>query len=211
MPHNFKIKNNKKGFTIVETIVTIFIFGIIMMGTTLLLRNIFATSRQQSTQIDTTDQARKVANSFINEIRNCAYGVDGAYPINQASDTQIIFFSTAPKGNGTVSRVRYYISNGILYKGITNPSGTPLAYNVNTETSTAILSSLSLGVNPLFYYYDGNYDGTTSPLTQQVNINQVKFVKINLIVLKQVVQGSANTFTVSGGATIRNLKTNLGN
>jgi prepilin-type N-terminal cleavage/methylation domain-containing protein len=199
------------GFTLVETLMTIFIFGIIMLGTTLMLRGFFINNRQQTVALNNIDQARRIANTFMNELRNSSYGVGGAYPVGEASDTQIVFYSTAPLGNGTVSRVRYYISSGILYKGITNPSGNPLVYNLGTETVKTLLTSMSLGVNPLFYYYDGNYNGSTNPLTQQVNINSVKFVKMNLIVLSQSVQSGTTTFTVSGGAALRNLKTNLGN
>lgn len=200
-----------KGFTLVETVVTIFIFGLLMTGTTLMLKAILTNSRQQALGIGNVDQARRIASNFVNELRNGTYGINGAYPINQASDTQIIFFSTAPKGDGTVSRIRYYMSGGILYKGIINPSGNPLSYNTATETITPLFSSLSLGSNPLFYYYDGNYSGTSSPLAQQVNINQVKFVKINLIVLKQDVTNGQTTNTITAAASLRNLKTNLGN
>jgi prepilin-type N-terminal cleavage/methylation domain-containing protein len=206
---SIKIKNNR-GFTLIETVVTIFIFGVLMMGITLLLRNILVTSQTRNAGLGNVEQARRVASTFVNELRNSAYGVNGAYPINQAGDTQIIFFSTAPKNDGTVSRVRYYISGNTLYKGIINPSGSPSGYS-GSETSTTLLSNLSLGSNPLFYYYDGNYNGTTSALAQQVNINQVKFVKINLIVLKQDVMKGTTTTTVSAGANVRNLKTNLGN
>ena len=182
-----------------------------MAGTTLILKNILVNSKQQALGIGNVDQARRIASIFVNEIRNSAYGVNGAYPINETSDAQIVFFSTAPKGDGTVSRFRYYTSGGILYKGVTNPSGNPLSYNTGTETITTLLSTLSLGSNPLFYYYDGNYNGNTSALTQPVNINQVKFVKINMIVLKQDVRNSTATNTITAGASIRNLKTNLGN
>ena len=70
---------------------------------------------------------------------------------------------------------------------------------------------MSMGGNPLFSYYDGNYNGSGSPLSQPVNINVIRFVKINLTVLKDVTPNSTNTFTVTAGASIRNLKTNLGN
>jgi prepilin-type N-terminal cleavage/methylation domain-containing protein len=208
-----KLFNNnlEKGFTLVETMVVIFVFGIVASGTTLMLKNIFVNVRQQSMSMDNVDLARKAANNFVNEMRNASYGANGAYPINQAGDTQIIFFSTAPKGNGTVSRVRYYISGSTLLKGIIDPTGTPGTYNTANEVITTVLKNLSLGSNPLFYYYDGNYSGSGNALTQQVNINLVKFVKINLTVLKQISPNNNSTFTVNAGGAIRNIKTNLGN
>lgn len=192
-----------------ETLVTIFIFGLIITGTTLILKNILVNGKQQTLALNNIDQARRIANTFENELRNSTYGINGAYPISEASDNQLIFFSTIPLGDGTISRVRYFISNGILYKGITNPSGS--TYNTTTEKVSELLNTVALGNNPLFYYYDGNYDGSTNPLIQQVNINNVKFIKINLVVLKQTDQNSTSTFIVNGGTTIRNLKNNLGN
>lgn len=210
MKINFK-KNNKSGFTLVETLFTIFIFTILMLGTTLMMKDIFSVSKQQYGVLTNVDQARRIANTFVNELRNAAYGANGAYPINEVSDNQIIFFSTAPKNDGTISKVRYYITGNTLYKGVTNPAGNPSSYTGQPETITTLTSDLILGGSPLFYYYNGDYNGTGNALTQPANINVVKFVRINLVVLKELVQGSNNTFTVSAGASIRNLKTNLGN
>jgi prepilin-type N-terminal cleavage/methylation domain-containing protein len=148
---NIEKRHINRGFTLIETLVVIFIFGIIMIGTTEMVRSILVSGRQDTLALNNVDQARRIANNFANELRNSTYGVNGSYPINQASDTQIIFFSTLPLRNGTASRIRYYISNGILYKGVTNPTGS--VYNQSNETSTALLSSLSLSGNPLFYYY----------------------------------------------------------
>jgi len=206
-----KTKFNQSGFTLMETLVTIFIFSILMLGTTLMIRDIFSVSRQQYGVLTNVNQAIIISNTFANEFRNGAYGANGAYPINQAVDNQIIFFSSAIKKDGTISKIRYYISGNTLYKGITNPGGSPLSYNGQTETITTLSTEMSMGSSPLFYYYDGNYNGTGNPMTQPVNINVVKFVKINLIVLKELTQNSSNTFTVIAGASMRNLKTNLGN
>jgi prepilin-type N-terminal cleavage/methylation domain-containing protein len=201
----------QSGFTLVETILTIFIFGILMMGTTLMIRDIFQVSEQQSGILSNTNQATIISDNFANEIRNATYGANGAYPINQAADNQIIFYSTATNNNGTASEIRYYISGNTLYKGVTNPGGNPLSYVGQTEKITTLSTQMSMGGNPLFSYYDGNYNGNGNPLSQPVNINVIRFVKINLTVLKDVTPNSTNTFTVTAGASIRNLKTNLGN
>ena len=182
-----------------------------MLGTTLMIKDIFTVSEQQNGVLSNTNQATIISDTFVNELRNATYGANGAYTINQATDNQIIFFSTAPKHDGTVSQIRYYIVGNNLYKGITNPGGTPLSYVGQTETITNLSTQMSMGANPLFYYYDGNYNGNGNPLTQPVNINAVRFIKINLIVLKDLTPNGSSTFTVITGASIRNLKTNLGN
>lgn len=199
------------GFTLIETVMTIFIFTIIMLGTSLMLKNLLVSNQQQMLIMNDVNQARTVANSFVKELRNATYGVNGAYPINQATNTQLIFFSTAIQNNGTISKIRYYVLNNTLYKGVTNPSGNPLDYNGGTEVITPQINQVSLGADPLFYYYDGNYNGSGNPLANPVNLNQIKFIKINLMVLKELSATSSTTYTVSAGASIRNLKTNLGN
>lgn len=116
-----------------------------------------------------------------------------------------------PGGNGTVSQIRYYISGNTLYKGVTNPGGSPLTYVGQTEKVTPLITQMSMGASPLFSYYDGTYNGTGNALTQPVNINVIRFIKINLTVLKATTPTNTSTFTVTSGASIRNLKTNLGN
>ena len=208
------MKNKQRrqaGFTLIETLLTIFIFGLLMMGTTLMIKDIFAVSDQQNGILSNTNQATIISSAFANELRNATYGANGAYPINQATDNQLIFYSTTPSGNGIVSQIRYYFSGNTLYKGITNPGGSPLSYVGQTEKIITLATQMSMGSNPLFYYYDGTYNGTGNPLIEPININAIRFIKINLIVAKDLTPADKSTFTVTAGASIRNLKTNLGN
>jgi len=198
------------GFTLIETLLTIFIFGLLMLGTTLMIKNIFGLSEQQNGILSNTNQATIISSAFASEIRDANYGANGAYPINQAGDNQLIFFSTGTNNSGIVSKIRYYISGNTLYKGVTNPGGSPLSYTGQPETITTLSNQMSMGANPLFYYYDGNYNGNGDPLVQPVNIDVIRFIKINLIVLKDVTNNSNSTFTITTGASIRNLKNNLG-
>lgn len=199
------------GFTLAETLVTISIFSIIMLGTTLLLKNILSNNRQQYSVLTNVDQANLIANNFVNDLRNAAYGANGAYPISQVSTTQVTFFSTAPRDNGTISKIRYYITGNTLYKGVTDPAGSPPSYTGQTEIVSTLSTNMSLGGNPLFSYYDGSYNGSGNALSSPFNINQIKFIKMNLTILRQLTQNSSATFTVNTGASIRNLKNNLGN
>ena len=204
-------QKNNSGFTLVETLVTIFIFTIIMIGTTMLAKAIFSTSNQQNLALDIVDRARLAIAGFTNEIRNSTSGNDGSFALNQASDSQIIFYSTYGATGTKVNRIRYFISGTTLYKGIIVPTGTPLVYNSASEATTTVITGIASTTAPLFYYYDSNYAGTSTPLSQPVNLNNVKFVKINLILQTQDVRNSTTTFSIAVGATIRNLKTNLGN
>ena len=202
--------NKIKGFTLVETFVVVFIFSIIMLGTTAMIRNIFLTSTQQALALDSVDQARIVLTNFANEVRNAANANNGAYPLNRADDSELIFFSTYGASGSNINRIHYYLSNNNLYKGVIIPTGSPATYNLSSESSIQVLKNIS-ATGPLFSYYDESYAGTSTPLTQPININQINFVQINLTIFKQDVRNSTSTFSLSVGATLRNLKTNLAN
>ncbi len=197
------------GFTLIEIIVVIGIMGLISTGVIALVSSVFVQSTKQGTSIADTDQARKLSMKFTQELRNGIYGENGAYPLNSAGNQEIIFFSDV-NNDGLVDRVRYYLSNGSLYKGVVVPTGTPYTYNLANEVATKIQSNVANGSNPLFYYYTDTYDGTSgTALAQPVNVAQVNFVKLSLTIYNKA--ASANTtYTITGGSSIRNLKTNLG-
>ena len=202
----------KNGFTLIEVVVTIAIFTVLIFGVATILNDIFIKSNQQLTALSNIDQARSALNTFTNEIRDAVIGSDGSYPIIEAGDYEIIFFSNYKVSNGKIARVRYYISNGTLYKGTTLPTGSPPSYNLSSETITSIASGIANGSSPIFYYYDGSYDGTSNNfIAQPININQIRYVKINLSVLNNMTPQSNSTFSVTAGATVRSLKDNLGN
>ena len=197
----------QRGFTMVEMIITIFIFTMLAVGVISLVSNLFTTSNKQSALLGDTDQARKIANNFTSQLRTASTGADGSFSLNSAGDQQIIFFSTG--GGAVVNRYRYFISGTNLKAGIIVPVNN--AYNANSETVTTVQADLANGANPLFFYYDGTFNGTGGSLAQPINVTAVRFVKINLVVTNKAGLTGASTFTVSAGATIRNLKDNLGN
>lgn len=201
----------QKGSTLMELVIVLSIFAFLVLVTATTLINVFSGSNQGVSALSNVDQARLVSSQFTNEIRNAIVGVDGSYQLNTAGDNQIIFYSKAPFDGATINRVNYYLSSNILYKGITVPSGTPQIYNLANEYKIIVQRDVVNQGTPIFSYYDGNYDGTTNPLTQPINVNSVKFIKINLMVLNQTQAQSTSKFSISTGATIRNLKNNLGN
>ncbi|MEK7659018.1 MAG: prepilin-type N-terminal cleavage/methylation domain-containing protein [Patescibacteria group bacterium] len=208
---NAILKNKSSGVTLIELLVAISIFTVLIFFIASMIPNIFTNSKQQLLSLDNVDYSRLVTSQFVNEIRNATTGEDGSYPLNQADDSQIVFYSKAASSGTTVNKIRYYLSGNTLYKGVIIPTGSPLTYNVSSEILKIAQSGVANGSNPLFYYYDGNYNGSTNALSQPINVNLVKFVKINLMILKEVKAQDTSVFSISAGAAIRNLKTNLGN
>ncbi len=196
------------GFTLIEMLVTIAVYGLVIIAAADLLRLLLVNTGQQALSINALDAARKTESDFTDALRDASYGVDGSYPVIQASSSQIIFFSPFGYGSSVV-RIRYFVSGTTLYRGITQPSGS--AYNLATEAVTPVLQNLSATTTQVFQYYSGTYAGTSSPLAQPVNLNSVTYVQMSLLVPLDEVRNSTSTFLVTTGASIRNLKTNLGN
>ena len=211
MIYDIRFKQAEAGFTLIELIVAISGFSLIVWGLIALFSNIFVFSNQQSGLLADTDQARRLAFQIAQEIRNGKTGADGAYVLNSAGDQQIIYFSPNADNDASIERIRYFIQNGKLYKGVTEYNG--VTYNIATEQTVIVQNDLANGASPVFYYYDGNYTGTSSQtsLVQPVNVTQVKFVKVSLRIYNKAGVKNTNSYTVTASAAIRNLKTNLGN
>ncbi len=200
--------SQSKGFTMLELIIVVAVSSALFFVVTDLLISIMQNPQLQLSALSNIDQARLVAFNFTNEIRAAAYGT---YPLTEAQNFEIIFYSPIRAAPGNINKIRYYLSDGILYKGVIAPVNG--VYNPASEVVTAVLAGISNGATPLFYYYNGDYDGApgSQPLLMPVNVNNVKFVEINLIIQNQEVKQSASTFFLNAGGAIRILKDNLNN
>ena len=198
------------GFTLVEMMLAIFIFTMVSLGLVTIMSNLFSFSGKQSGLLSDQDQARLLVGQVVYQLRNAQTGSDGSYALSEAGDQEIIFFSTAGSQPG-VQRIRYFLQNGALWQGLTTYSGG--VYNTSTEQTLLVQNDVANSPSqPIFYYYDGDYSGTStqSSLTQPINVTQVKFVKVNLLIANKAGVANNSLYAVVAGAAIRSLKTNLG-
>lgn len=99
---------NKSGFTLIESLVTIAVFGLMIGavgGFILMAYRVYSYALQQSVAIN---QARKGIETMVREIREAKSGDDGSYPIEKADDKEFIFYSDIDK-DGATERVRYFL------------------------------------------------------------------------------------------------------
>lgn len=212
MPKNIpKNITNQHGFTLIEMVVSLGIFTILSLGVIGLVGFMFTGSNQQANLITDNDQGRRMAFGIIGELRNATTSATGAYSLDTVSDQQLIFYSNVDNDNN-IERVRYYLSNGKMYRGVVDPTGSPPVYNTGNETSKVVQNNVANGASiPLFYYYDDTYDDTMDNfMAQPVNVTNVKFIKLNVRIYNKAGVTKTAYYTVSAGAAIRNLKTNLG-
>jgi len=97
-----------RSFTLIETLVAIFVFSLIMgavSGFVVMAYRTYGYTWQQSTAIE---EARRGIETMVKEIREARTGDDGSYPIEKADDKEFIFYSDIDK-DGEVERVRYFL------------------------------------------------------------------------------------------------------
>jgi type II secretory pathway pseudopilin PulG len=204
----FKIKNKEinKGFTLIEAVVAIGISGLIIIGVGNLLISGFKYRAVILEQLKTQTEGRKIVQDFVNEIRRANYSSLGAYPISLANDQEIIFYANIDTDSWR-EKVRYFLDDDILKKGITKPSGNPLTYNPATEVITDIVHDVASGDDPIFFYYGQNYDGSGDYLVSPVSASAVRMVKFDLL-LEADPNMSPKPLQIEGAGEIRNLKSN---
>lgn len=204
----FKNKKRKNsGLTLMELLVTIAIFTLIMGVVIKFASDIFHYEDIFSSGLTAYDEARKVLQPVASEIRSASPSSLGAYPIEVANDSSFVFFADIDD-DGLKEKIRYYLSGNILMKGVIIPSGNPLQYLSEDETTTEIIHGVVNGLTPIFTYYDTNYTGNTAPLSSPVSVLSVRLIKITLIVDDNI-NKPPGAVTVSTQVSIRNLKDNL--
>jgi len=98
----------RKGFTLVETIVVIFVFSILMEGITMAILSLYRTHTYEWQQSLAVEEAKRGVETMVREIREARQGEDGSYPIELAGDKEFIFYSDID-GDGKTERVRYFL------------------------------------------------------------------------------------------------------
>lgn len=201
-------KNKTKGFSLAEIVVVVGILGMIMVAVSGFQRDTFVNTKFAMDSLSTTQDSRNILRMMVRELRTSSSGNDGSYPLISAATSTISFYSDVD-ADGLKDKVRYYIATTTLKKGLIKPTGSPLTYVAANEVFSTLAYNLKNSTStPLFEYYDNAYAGTSSPLTQPVNISNVRLVKINLIVDVDP-NKSPTVRTYTSQVNLRNLKDNL--
>jgi hypothetical protein len=102
-------KKKEKGFSIIETLVVIFVFTLFwgaMMASVYIIYRTQSFTMQQSIAIN---EARRGVEIMAKEIRQARYGDNGAYPIEKGGGKEFIFYSDIDNDESS-ERVRYFLA-----------------------------------------------------------------------------------------------------
>jgi len=202
-------KNNflKRGFTLVEILVSVSIFAAIIVFIGGFQSDVFSLNRIIQSGLQNQSEAKKIIRPFANEVRSAATSNLGSYAIAETIETSFTFY-TDIDSDGLREKVKYFLDNGEFTKSIISPTGQPLVYDQENEQIIKVVQDV---VNyDIFEYYDSLYDGTASStaLSQPVITSDVRLVKVTLIIDSDPNKPPA-PIEVTTQVSIRNLKDNL--
>jgi prepilin-type N-terminal cleavage/methylation domain-containing protein len=117
-----KIKKNNSGFTLVETLVAIFIFSLAIIVVDNFIVLGYRTHDYVADESSAINEARRGVETMTKEIRQAKTADNGAYAIEVADDKRFVFYGDID-GDGKVEKVRYFlgtISSGSQIKDCTS-------------------------------------------------------------------------------------------
>ena len=197
----------QKGFTLIETLVAVFIFSIIVVAIGTFQKDVFSLNYILQTGLKNQNEAKKILRPFANEARSASQSNLGAFPLATVATTTFAFYSDIDN-DGLKEKVRYFLEGTTFKKGVVKPTGNPLVYNDNNESIVRVVHDV---VNvSIFSYYDESYDGTASstPLVQPVTPSDVRLVQVEIVIDSDPNKPPA-PLSVTTQVSIRNLKDNL--
>lgn len=194
----------KYGFTLVETIVVIAATTVITLTLTMLLVYFYQTNAYTIEQSTAVEQARRGVEDAMNHLREASYGSDGSYPISSVATSSLVFYGNT-NSDVSIERITYKLQKKVLYRIVASPTGNPPTYvGATLATSTIATSVTNATSTPIFRYFDN----TGAELSAPVNISKVASIRTTVVVDVNTSKAPVE-FTLSGGATLRNLRTQL--
>ncbi len=198
----------KKGFTLPELIISVAVLSLLTLTVSTFQKDVFSLNTNLQSSLNAQLEARHLIKNIISELRKTSPSANGTYPIELASSTGITFY-TDIGNNGSIDKVRYYLSGKTVKKGVITPTGSPAVYNSGSEVTTTLLNYVvASSTVPMFQYYTSNYSGTTTPIAMPPDISTIRLIKITVIIDTDP-NRSPTPIIATSQVNLRNLKDNL--
>ncbi len=201
--------HNKSGLSLIEILVSIAVSSILLIAIFDLQRSLADNQRTINFNSQAYNEANIAIQAISRELRNARPAATGAYPIQLANDNEIIFYANIDNDTAT-ERIRYFLQDNKLNRGVINPTGTPATYSLSNEKITLVIDYIVNTGNPIFRYYNGNWpsDTTNNPLPAPARLLDTKLVTISLTINPRP-DHTETAYYLESSSQIRNLKNNL--
>ena len=202
-------RQRQAGFTLIELLLGMGIF-VALVAAVIALQSLLAQGENFSlSSFLTAENGNSALQTLTSELRNARQSESGSFPIAEANDQQIIFYSNAD-ADEDIERVRYFLQGSEFKKGTINPTGFPAQYPDQTEVIKTVAEFIQNGSDPVFYYYNQDWPGdeVNNPLPAPAPLTDISLVKISVRVNEDPAREEGE-FTLEPFVQIRSLKTNL--
>jgi type II secretory pathway pseudopilin PulG len=194
---------NQRAFTLIETVIVIALTAFISVTLGTLIVYFYKTNAYAIEQSTAVAQARRGVEDAMRYLRAASYGSDGSYPIKNVATSTITFYTNVDN-DSAIERVTYSLIQRVLYRTVTQSVGNPPSYTGAISTSTIATPVVNAVSTPIFRYFDS----TGAELPAPVNISKIASVSTTIVIDTNLSRAPVS-FTLSGGATLRNLREQL--
>lgn len=202
-------KYNVLGYTLLEIIFAISIFVLATTIVTTYIISGYKTNRFANEQNDAIEHAQRGIETMVKEVREASPAENGDYPLAEADTQSFAFYSDIDLDQET-EKVRYFLDDSNLKKGVIEPTGFPATYPSENENVTILSQYVRNDTNPIFYYYNEDWpsDTVNNPLSTPASPNEVKLIRLYLEININPAIAPA-PFILESYVQVRNLKDNL--
>jgi prepilin-type N-terminal cleavage/methylation domain-containing protein len=199
----------KKGFTLVEVIVVLGLLALFVGLISEFQTKIFKYNSSFESGNFVGFDSQNIIKSMAGEIRSMSPSSTGAYPIEIVGTSTFSFYNDVDN-DGLKERIRYFVSDNTLKRGLIKPTGTPSIYASSSEKFVILMSNIeNSSSTPIFNYFGSDYSEVNiTPLPVPINILEIRFVEVDVILAGDPAKLLAPV-NVRTKVSIRNLKDNL--
>lgn len=200
-------RKSVRGMSLVEMLMAIFILLIGLEGVSLLFVNSWKMNRFVLETGNASLMASRTVETIVRDIRRSRQADNGDYPVESGGDNDVQVYIDID-GDSVTERVHYYLLDGSIYRGVTEPNATlPVTYPNGDQTVTLLAEYISnTPADPVFSYYNEDYpsDVVNNPLVTPVSVQDVRLIRVHLLVNIDPVR-APNNINVESFAELRNL------
>jgi hypothetical protein len=198
------LNRDNKGFTLMEVVFIMVITVMVVYVTSTFIVRGFRSSVFAEEQNIAIRNARKINQLMVNEIREGIRSEAGDYILDTTDPQEFIFYGDIDK-DSNVEKIRYFLDNSVLKRGVTKPSGSPVEYVALDEVITEVAYYVNNQSEPIFTYYDRNNTLISDPPSGKTRVKLIN-ISLKINVTPTV---APNDYYVEMDAQLRNLKDNL--
>ena len=176
------------GFTLIETIVTMAIMGIVLSVFGQMLLTTSKTSSRVEEQASLQNEVRVAVDRLTTDFRQ-ATNANGTSPVESLSSTSVTFLSPDRLTPFHLRRISYQLVNGQLQRSVvtsTDTDGWPWAWPAAPATYYPEVGSVTS--TSLFTFYDSGGAVTTNPV-------DVRSARVSVTVAPNQTQGGSASYS----------------